>query len=133
VQIKDLSGNTLTYGQNGIIHSNGQSIPFERDAQGRIVKISDPSGKGLSYAYDAKGDLISFTDRAGQTSRMKYNGSHGLVSYTDPRGVELIKHVYDEQGRLIAVIDAQGNRIDVEHQTDQNKEVVKDRRGNPTT
>ena len=32
----------LTYTKAGVIHSNGQSVTFQRDAAGRIVAITDP-------------------------------------------------------------------------------------------
>jgi YD repeat-containing protein len=73
------------------------------------------------------------TDRAGEVSRLSYNRTHGLIDYTDPRGVSVVKYLYDEQGRLIATVDADGNRIDVSHQTDANREVVTNRRGFTTT
>ena len=86
VQIKDPYGNTLSYGPNGIIHSNGQSVAFTRDAQGRITAVTDPQGKRIRYAYDANGNLIQVTDRMGLSSKFEYNNEHGLTSYTDPRG-----------------------------------------------
>lgn len=132
-QVKDPYGNTLTYGKNGITHSSGQAVSFTRDAQGRISTISDPSGKTIRYAYDARGDLISVIDRLNQTSQYSYNRRHGLLDFTDPRGIKVARQIYDDQGRLIATIDADGNRIDVTHDMVNNKEVVKDRRGNVTT
>src|SRR5204862_6101102 len=38
--LKDLNGNTLTVTANGITSSNGLSVPFVRDGQGRITKIT---------------------------------------------------------------------------------------------
>ena len=132
-QVKDPSGNTLTYGQNGIIHSNGQSVAFARNAAGRITAITDPAGKQINYSYDARGDLISVTDRSNATAKFSYNRSHGLTDYTDPRGIVVARYVYDDNGRLVAVYDAEGKAIETTHDTDNNREVVKDRRGNTTT
>ena len=38
--LKDLNGNTLTVTAGGITSSNGLSVPFVRDGQGRITKIT---------------------------------------------------------------------------------------------
>lgn len=132
-KIKDPSGNTLTYGQNGIVHSNGLSVAFTRDAAKRITGITDPSGKKISYAYSATGDLVSVTDRSGGAAKFSYNRSHGLIDFTDPLGVVAARYSYDSEGRLVAAYDAQGNVIETTHDTANNREVVKDRRGNVTS
>jgi RHS repeat-associated protein len=132
-QVRDPAGNTLTYGQNGIVHSNGMSVAFTRDASGRITSITDPSGKRIVYGYTATGDLAQVTDRAGAQSSFFYNGEHGLVSYTDPAGRLAARYTYDDAGRLVAVTDAAGNSVQTTHDLASNQETVKDRRGNSTT
>lgn len=132
-RIRDLWGNTLDYTASGLIHSAGQSIAFERDAQGRITQVTDPSGKSIRYSYDARGDLKTVTDREGRVAHFSYDRSHGLVDYTDPRGIVIARQIYDEQGRLIATIDANGQRTEVSYQPDDNRQVVKNRRGFETS
>ena len=67
--LTDRAGNVLTMTPAGITSSHPQvpgstlGIAFVRDAEGRITRITDPSGKSLVYAYDANGDLQSVTDR----------------------------------------------------------------------
>jgi YD repeat-containing protein len=68
----DLNGNTLTINSNGVIHSWGKSIVFNRDSEGRITQITDPAGQPMTYSYDANGDLISFSDRETNTSTFTY-------------------------------------------------------------
>jgi YD repeat-containing protein len=131
--ITDLAGNTLTYTANGIVHSNGQSITFTRDALGRISQINDPRGGKLSYGYGAAGDLLTVTDRVNQQTTMTYNREHGLLTYTDPRGIQLLRNEFDASGKLIAQYDAQGNKLDVgTRDIPGKKQTVKDRRGNTT-
>lgn len=36
-------------------------IIYEYDAQGRLVKVTYPSGKVVTYVYDAAGNLVSVT------------------------------------------------------------------------
>jgi len=131
--IKDPYGNTLTYSTSGIIHSAGLSVAFTRDATGRITQITDPKGQSIQYAYSGTGDLVSVTDRRGSVSHFSYNNTHGLVSYTDPLGTVSARYVYDDQGRLISAVDADGKSVDATHDTINSKETVKDRRGFATT
>ncbi len=49
--VQDVNGNTLTVTSAGITSSTGLSVPFMRDAQGRITKITDPLGKEYMYTY----------------------------------------------------------------------------------
>ncbi|WP_157679154.1 RHS repeat domain-containing protein [Methylovulum psychrotolerans] len=81
-KVQDPFGNTLTYSKNGIVHSAGLSVAFQRDGQGRITRITDPQGQSLQYSYTPQG---------------------GLAAYTDPRGVTTASQDYDGQGRLTAV------------------------------
>jgi RHS repeat-associated protein len=131
-QITDSNGNTVTFGSGGVIHSAGKSITFTRDAQGRITRITDPNGNELRYAYDVYGDLVSFTDGEGNVTRFTYNSSHGLVDVIDPRGLRPARNEYDAEGRLVATIDANGNRLEVTNDVDNRQEIVRDRNGNVT-
>ena len=131
--IVDPYGNTLTYGPNGIIHSNGQSVAFTRDALGRITKITDPMGKAINYTYDVNGNLSAVTNRNAETGSFAYNRDHGLTSYTDPAGTLQARYTYDAQGRLIAATDANGQTIQTNHDTANSQDIVTDRLGRKTT
>ena len=61
--MRDLNGNTLTFGAGGITHSAGRSVTYLRDGLGRITRITDPNGNQHHYTYDANGDLSSHTRR----------------------------------------------------------------------
>ena len=130
--IKDTNGNTITFGPNGIIHSAGKSVTFTRDAQGRITTITDPLGNTIQFEYDYYGDLVSVTDQEGYTTRFTYNSNHGLIGIIDPRGIMPARTEYDDEGRVIAHIDAEGNRIEYTHNIGTRQEVVKDRLGHIT-
>lgn len=130
--IKDSNGNTITFTSNGIIHSAGKSVLFNRDAQGRITSITDPMGNQMEYAYDSYGDLINVTDQGGNVTQFTYNSMHGLLDIIDPRGVRGVRNEYDAAGRLKAHIDADGNRIEYTHDISSRQESIKDRLGNIT-
>jgi RHS repeat-associated protein len=131
-KIEDLNGNTVTFTENGIIHSSGKSVIFERDGEGRITTITDPNGNTLAYGYDGNGDLVTFAGQETHTTRYIYDDRHNLIDIIDPRGVRAIRTEYDENGRMVATIDAEGNRIELTHDMDNKQEIVRDRLGHPT-
>ncbi len=116
-KITDINGNTLTITPTGIVSSTGVALAFQRDAQNRITKITEPApavGKPgeLRYVYDANGNLTQFIDQAGQTTRYSYQQAqfpNYLTKIEDPLNRPLSRNVFDAQGRLIGVCDANGD------------------------
>lgn len=117
-RVIDVNGNSLEFSLTGIEHSSGTGVDFARDVLGRITAITDPSGNTQTYAYSANGDLIAHADALGYTTRFFYNSRHGLLRIEDPLGNSAIRSEYDERGRLIALIDATGNRTEHEYDDD---------------
>ena len=130
--IEDLNGNKLTINANGIVHSSGKSISFTRDTEGRIFRITDPMGNTMEYAYDENGDLVAFTDRESHTTKYTYDSGHNLVNIIDARDVRALTAEYDDDGRLVATTDANGNRIEMSHEIDNYQDIVTDRLGYTT-
>ena len=110
---EDLNGNRLDFGPRGIFHSAGPQLRFERDALGRITAVSDPDSNVWSYEYDADGNLASSTDPDLETTVYQYFDApaHYLDRIIDPQGRQPRRFEYDPgDGRLVAVIDENGNR-----------------------
>jgi RHS repeat-associated protein len=137
-QIKDQYGNTLTFTENGIAHSDGKSLIFKRDApvapatRGRINRITLPDNTFLTYSYDPSGNLVNMTDLRGNQSRFTYDSSHSLVDYYDASGNLMMKSEYDADGRLIRQTDALGNAVAFNRVVPNPVETIVDRRGNST-
>ncbi len=123
--ITDLNDNVLTFAPDGITSSaGGINVPFERDPQGRITKITYPAGKEYLYAYDAAGDLESVTfpnvtlpDNSQQAIVLRYGyyPDHFFKEATDPRGYKPVMTTYDSSGRVESVTDAAGNETTYEY------------------
>lgn len=128
-RVRDRNGNTLTFDANGISHSAGAGVVFERDAAGRIVAITDPTGAVQRYEYGTAGDLIAHVDRGGAVTRFRYDHRHLLLEIDDPLGRSPLRNEYDEDGRLIASTDADGHRIEYERSLAARQEIRRDARG----
>jgi RHS repeat-associated protein len=130
-RIAEPNGNTISISPGGVSHSSGESINFGRDAQARIVSITDPKDQQFVYTYDGGGNLVTVTDPASDTTTFAYDSSHFLTSITDPLG-HTLQAEFDAEGRAIALIDDAGNRRELNHDVVGNSSVIQDRLGNPT-
>jgi RHS repeat-associated protein len=129
-------GQSLSYSSSGVVHSTGVGVRFVRDGRGRIRDMVLPDGAVLTYTYTAGGDLESVSDASDEVTRYTYGLAafpHYLTSIVDPRNIAVLRNEYDEDGRLLATIDADGHRIEYTHDIDGRREQVRDRRGNLTT
>ncbi len=127
--IIDIRGDTLTYNNDGIVSSRGESLSFERDSQNRITSITDLAGKTVTYHYNQNDDLDYVIDQMGQKTEYRYQVGHLLEEYYDPSGLRLTKNIYDESGRLMQTIDPDGNTVEFTHNIDGKEEIVKDKLG----
>lgn len=139
--IHDRNGNTVSIAADGIFHSDGKSVLFNRDAEGRLISIVNPAGNTVvEYSYNAEGDLASVTRLVDAATNYKVtttyqytqnNGvsTHNILSITSPTGKTPVINEYDNAGRLIASVDAFGKRIEYTINTGTHQEIVKDRRG----
>ena len=132
-RLADPNGQVLTIDDSGVRHSSGKEIRFTRDPQGRITRITDPAGNHLDYAYDPQGDLVGVTNAVQSTTTYRYDRRHRLVETRDPSGRSVNRQEFDEDGRLVAIIDATGRRLEMQHDLDARVETVVDFNGNAST
>ncbi len=117
--IEDANGNTLKFTPAGVESSTGVSLAFERDAAGRIKKVIEPVEPGssdpapfLEYVYDASGNLTGFFDQMRHETEYFYEDGrfpHYLTRIVDPLGRPTIRSVFNDQGQLIGLCDANGD------------------------
>lgn len=129
--VEDTNGNSLAINRNGVIHSNGTSVLFSRDGQGRITSIRDPLGNILRYGYDTAGNLVNFTNQVQQTTRYVYHAAipHHLIKLIDPTGREISEFGYDASGRLTSSCDVNNHCSTLTHDLDTRTETVFDATG----
>ena len=129
--IVEPNGNVVTISRNGITHSAGSSVVFQRDALDRIVAIVDQAGNRQTYTYDAIGDLVAHTDAEGAVTRFRYTGLHDIVEIVGAGGIGIRRLDYDDDGRLIGFDDGDGYVVEFAHDIDTRREVITDANGNP--
>ena len=107
---EDQNGNEITYSDSGITSNRAGTVSFERDAQGRIVTITDFEQNKINYTYDLQGNLETVTDREANTTQFEYldQPNHYLEKVIDPLGREGAKLNYDENGRLETIGNVRG-------------------------
>jgi RHS repeat-associated protein/uncharacterized repeat protein (TIGR01451 family) len=124
--VKDLNGNILTFTRDGITSSGGGiTVPFVRDAQGRITQITDPEGKAFRYTYDVAGDLSTVElPEVSTPVSYTYDPGHFFRSSTDSRGNAEASSTYYTDGRLASITDAIGNTTRYSYALAENKTTV---------
>ncbi len=140
IDAKDVFGNSVAH------------LNIERK-DGRITAIyapgDTPGEPSLQYLYDSYGNLTHVKKLVDPTKTDEYEkydiieikysneqfGSedHYVTDIKDERGLSPIRYEYDPAGRLQATIDAQGNRIEIQHDLEGKTETVTDRNNNVTS
>jgi len=119
-------GNRQTYSANG----DAYTYTYGDGSPNRLVQVAGPGGQNVTYTYDSEGritgrngDIFTY-DAKGRLDHFE-NADHSKVAYYqyDYLGRRIVKGVanktitlfhYDQQGRLIAETDMDGN-VQVEY------------------
>ncbi|HWQ92086.1 MAG TPA: DUF6531 domain-containing protein [Clostridia bacterium] len=152
-RIVQRSGDTIHIGRDYIYHTdpiNGitRQIAFARNDRGLISSVTDPNGLAVSghpalrYEYDSRDNLIrvlQLVDRSAGTyltnafAYTNYNHPHYITGIIDARGIPVTRNLYDDNGRLIGIVDAAGRTNVLGHDIASRIETHYDRSGVPTT
>ena len=124
IQEVDAHGNTIRheYDPNGnkikTIDPLGNITTYKYDALNRLVETTDPLGNKTTYTYDLNGNRLSVTDALGNSITYTYDHMNRLTSISEhfkDGTTNTTTNIYDELGRLIRVIDAEGRQTDYEY------------------
>jgi RHS repeat-associated protein len=104
--VSDSQGRTvnLTYGSGRLASAtgvDGQSESYEYDGNGRLTKVTAPSGKVLlAAAYEGEGKVAWVEEPGVGRTTFSYNPGARQTTITRADGVQVVQD-YDEHGRLI--------------------------------
>ncbi len=128
-RIRGPNGNEVTLTADGIEHSSGLKVNFERDVQGRITRITDTLGVEQKYEYSIQGNLVKHIDRSGESTQFKYDQRSNLIEIIGAGESNVTRYEYDDLGRLVTIVDSNGNRTEVDHDTEGQKETLSSQDG----
>jgi large repetitive protein len=135
LSVTDRLGNILRIDPDGLHHSSGLSVLFERDLQSRLTAIIDPNGQNLHYERDPIGNLIAVTDRTGHTTSFQYLHPalpHHLTAILQPGLIPVLRTEYDADGRMLRQVDPEGNSVTFHPDLAQRHEIIRNRLGHCT-
>lgn len=110
-----IQGGHENYGIDGrltqIVDRVGHVTQLERDPQGRLLAIVDPSSRRLSFDYGFDGRVRQVSGPAGVLATYSYSpqGFLTAVSYPDGGG---FTYSYDAHGQLLRITDATGRVVE---------------------
>lgn len=114
---KNANAVTLTYDNGKLVRitdPSGRALVVTENAEGRITRIVDPAGTVTDYEYGAQGDLVRVT-APGYQAVYTYDGRHHMLSFADTRSqlpFDKGSFVYDEFGRVSVEKDAFGRTLE---------------------
>ena len=113
--IKDANGYRLTAGYTNdlltqLSASNGDSLTFDYNANGRIETVTNNNGQTNSYNYDPAGQYLLSVEDVNGTTSFSYDNpfDHTLVSSVTYSDGSKVSYDYDHAGRLQQVIYGEG-------------------------
>ena len=81
----------------------------EYDANGRVLRTTDPNGLVTTFSYSPRGWLLSRSDGS-ETTSIAYHYLGQLIKFTRPDG-SYVNFEYDPAHRLTAIVQQDGGRL----------------------
>ncbi|WP_437956812.1 RHS repeat-associated core domain-containing protein [Sorangium sp. So ce119] len=118
---------TVAYDEHGHLRTyadeNAASTTYHRDAGGRLVGTTDPTGATTRFAYNQRGNLEEVVDALGHFARYHYDAYSRLVETVDELG-SVIRFDHDNRGQRVRATmpdgaetvfryDAHGNLVEL--------------------
>ena len=149
-EIDQRSGDKIFISRNGVTYQapddSVRNVSIQRNEAGLISAVVDPNSSSsvpsVKYEYDSQDNLVrvlTLVDRdtgAYTTNSFAYENAsfpHYITGIFNADGSQVAKNIYDDDGRLTAVKDANGILTQFIHNETNNMEVVIDRLGHANT
>jgi RHS repeat-associated protein len=86
------------------VEASKYTTKLELDAQGRLLKLTDPLGHTTKYVYDGDGNVESMTDANGHTTKYTYDADDELTITEEPKA-NTTETGYDGDGQVTSQTD----------------------------
>lgn len=130
----DPNGGTtaMTWNANGSMATRtdaaGTTTTFTTDALGRITGSNEGGVNATTLTYDDRDRVLTIRDAHNRTITMTYDDAGRRTSATTPQGT--VRETYDAEGRVLARIDAMGNKTTTAYNLAGDVVAQTDARGN---
>ena len=93
-----------------ITNALGQITTYDQyDANGRVLRTTDPNGLVTTFSYSPRGWLVS-RSVGSELTQFDYDGVGQLTKLTRPDG-SYVSFEYDPAHRLVVIVDQDGSRL----------------------
>ena len=132
-----------------IERKDGEAVCLSYDSKDRLIEVSGESGSKISLYYNDFGKLSEIKDHTGRKVEYSYEGNQlgrvyieGKLTYSyyykdellekikNPRGIYVLKNLYDGENRVKIQKFADGGIIRYEYKSDESKTFVINQNGN---
>ena len=132
-----------------IERKDGEAVYLSYDIKGRLVEVSGGDGSKIALYYNDFGKLSEIKDHTGRKVEYSYEGNQlgkvyheGKLTYSyyykdellekikNPRGIYVLKNLYDGENRVKIQKFADGGIIRYEYKSDESKTFVINQNGN---
>ncbi|WP_060931105.1 DUF6531 domain-containing protein, partial [Lachnoanaerobaculum saburreum] len=132
-----------------IERKDGEAVCLSYDSKDRLVEVSNESGSKISLYYNDFGKLSEIKDHTGRKVEYSYEGNQlgrvyieGKLTYSyyykdellekikNPRGIYVLKNLYDGENRVKIQKFADGGIIRYEYKSEESKTFVINQNGN---
>lgn len=117
-QIKDPHGKISLFDTQGklrvISDRNRNRLKFSYDTSGRLSEVSDALNRKITFGYNSHNKIIQMLDFKSRAYTYDYDANQNLISATlpatpdYPQGAKTT-YAYDEENRLVYIIDPEAN------------------------
>lgn len=104
-----LTGDPLFRALTQVTLPGNQVVSVQSNGEGLVTGLSAPDGRMWSLTYDGAWNLTTVTGPDGRSQSFGYDGAGMIVTGVDESGVTYQTNTYDDQSRVSAQSDAQGN------------------------
>lgn len=98
---------TFIYNENGqmseVRGANGGILYYYYNKEGNLYRVCDHTGREVQLHYSYR-VLCEYVNSMGQVYTYKYNENLRLESVTSPRGIMVVKNIYDSANRVLKQI-----------------------------